>query len=118
MQDNDCYKRLDKRSGIRQSQILKHIGGLQLPERSIYGKSHLGDCLQSLITKGSIIREKLRPPSYSPKQTDPLKWVLDPKDQLFNLSILARTMDNAITLRSDFMVSWPDSIVTCTVKKF
>ena len=105
MQDHECYKRLDKRPGIRHSQILKHIGGLQLPERSIYGKSHLGESIRSLQAEGTINRERLKPPSHVPKLEDSQQWVLDPKDQLFNLSILARTTDNAITLRSDFMVS-------------
>ena len=97
---------MDKRPGIRHSQILKHIGGLQLPERSIYGKSHLGDNLRSLLAEGMLNRERLKPPSFMPKAADSLKWVLDPKDQAFNLCILARTQDNAITLRSDFMVSY------------
>ena len=55
--------------------------------------------------EGTLTREKVRPPKYSPKAEDQLKWILDPKDSLFNLCILARTLDNAITLRSDFMVS-------------
>lgn len=104
MQDCECYKRLDKRPGIRHSQILKHIGGLQLPEKSvIYGKSHLADGIKTLIVEGKLSREGIRPPSFIPKLGEP-QWVLDTKDQLFNLSILARTLDNAITLRSDFMV--------------
>ena len=104
MQDFECYKRLDKRPSIRQGQILKHIGSLQVPERSIYGKSHLAEGIKSLVAEGTLSREKVRPPNFMPKLGE-LQWILDPKDQLFNLSILARTLDNAITLRSDFMVS-------------
>ena len=104
MQDCERYKRLDKRNEMRKAQVLKHIGGLQLPERSIYGRSHLGDAIKSLIAEGTLSREKMRPPNFRPKPGE-LQWILDPKDQVFNLSILARTTDNAITLRSDFMVS-------------
>ena len=46
----------------------------------------------------------MKPTSYTPGAGDGLDWVLDPKDSCFNLSVLARTEENAMTLRSDFMV--------------
>ena len=50
-------------------------------------------------------RETLEPPKgYCCNEEGP-QWVLDHHDSVFNLSVLARTEDNAITLRSDFMVS-------------
>lgn len=43
------------------------------------------------------------PPKATPKAGQ-LQWILDPSDSCFNLAILGRTKDNALTLRSDFMV--------------
>ena len=38
-------------------------------------------------------------------QPNPSDWILDSDGRVFNLAVLGRTNDNALTLRSDFMVS-------------
>ena len=63
-------------------------------------------CMHACILCVNVYsRDKLRPESYVSEREARLLWILDPKDNCFNLCILARTEDNAATLRSDFMVS-------------
>ena len=115
IQDFECYKRLENRPDVRHSHILKHIVNLQCQEHSIYGESHLAEKIKSLIANGTLSREKYRPlndlPPHSWEREEAIKetsgklqWILDTTDLVFNLSILARTTDYAITLQSDFLV--------------
>ena len=50
-------------------------------------------------------KEGLNPPPGSRRALDDLQWSVYPEgEEYFNLSLMARTLDNALTLRSDFMV--------------
>ena len=50
-------------------------------------------------------RELLRPPAVSVRPPGELQWNLyTDSEEYLNLSLLARTLDNVLTLRSDFMV--------------
>jgi hypothetical protein len=55
LQDIPRYKRLDHRSQLRMSQALKHIGSLQMPEKSpVYSKSGLQDAIEALQGTGVL----------------------------------------------------------------
>ncbi len=49
-------------------------------------------------------REELIPPKVLTSEKVRLRWILDSNDNIFNLCLLARTEDNVLILRSDFMV--------------
>ena len=40
-------------------------------------------------------------------------WILDVDSRSFNLAVLGRTNENALTLRSDFMVRSPPVVTVC-----
>ena len=49
---------------------------------------------------------RLLPPTGTRREPTDLQWNLYTNtDEYFNLALMARTLDNALTLRSDFMVS-------------
>lgn len=103
---------------------MRHIADLRCTEKSVYGPSHLNGAINKIIADGKVDREKNKPLSYLPEcgeyslvpgqfgeeETEEheasggLEWILDPMDHIFNLSILARTTENAMMLKSDFMV--------------
>ena len=57
------------------------------------------------VTGHLFFRKDCLIPLKDTPKSEGLQWVLDIDDQCFNLAVLARTKDNALTLRSDFMVS-------------
>ncbi len=56
----------------------------------------------------------MRPPTLSSRSPDELQWNLyTDTNEMLNLSLVARTLDNALTLRSDFMVSEAVCVRAC-----
>lgn len=98
LKQSERYQRLDLRPDVRKSASIKHIANLQWPDKGPYAHSPL---METLKESAPSSREVLRPPS-SPG-SEGLRWILDPSDQSYNLAILGRTKENALTLRSDFL---------------
>lgn len=77
----------------------------------------------SLVTSLCFLysQDQLAPPKALLRQSvvgGGLQWILDASDNVLNLSLLARTEENVLTLRSDFMVRreiqvWPLPQLMC-----